>query len=510
MSALARAIQRSFAADEHRDPVVSAHHRLNRRRLGPAAIYAQALATVAPAAAMVLFPVMLVRTGQAPTALALAVVAMLGMCCLGGALALLTARISASGGIYSFATMALGPTPGLVVAGCLSVKYVGSAALSVHHLARSLDLVADSLGLAVDPTAVMVGAVIGVTTLIMITVRSGIRRAAAALMLIEVASLVFLVTTMALAPDGVGTGPLTPPGGHLTYLVVTFVVFAMAGFESATFLGPESRRGLAAVTRVTWTTPVLCTLLLVGAGVATLDGRADVIINAYLHDTSAGAPAAVAIAVHLALAMSMLGSATASVNAVSRAWYALGLEGVISARWAAVHPRLRTPHRTVAVAAGLVTATAAVLVVAAPSTPELITGLRGAVRIALLIMYAVAVIAAAVLLRRLDEHTAGSVVLVVAAAVLSLGMMVAVLLGEFAQRPAATVAVVLVLVVLGPATVWFGGRRRRRSPGVYDRSESRDALPGSAGVGRDLHGEPVLTGQARGTVADDRDPVSRS
>jgi len=50
-------------------------------------------------------------------------------------------------------------------------------------------------------------------------------------------------------------------------------LFSLAGFESATFFGPEAKRPLTTVTRVVLVTPLICGGLFLFAGWAAWTGR---------------------------------------------------------------------------------------------------------------------------------------------------------------------------------------------------------------------------------------------
>lgn len=108
---------------------------------------------------------------------------MIGMCLIARCLADLTARLSASGGVYS-----------VVVRGLI---------------------------------------ILGLALLIFVTVTAGVRIVALALLVIETGSLVFMIVMIILPGPTIGPGPLVPTSGHVVNLAVTFIVFAVLAGEVA-------------------------------------------------------------------------------------------------------------------------------------------------------------------------------------------------------------------------------------------------------------------------------------
>ncbi|MGV9736943.1 APC family permease [Rhodococcus aetherivorans] len=497
MSALSDAITQSFTAREPERPALSPLRALGRRRLSGIEVLAQSVATTAPAASMVVLTTAIVA-GQSMLAGLLTVAAttvLLGA--VAACFAAFTRRLAAAGGPYTFVAQGLGPRAALGGGAALAVKYLGSAGLTLYHGGQSILAVAHGAGVSVPalPLYLVLACVIGACLV------RGIRFAVHAILLVEACSLAFILTLF-LVP-AVPTPVAEPPGGGAGELVVLALtaVFALAGFESATFLAPEARRPLVTVTRTVLWTPVICGALCVLAALAVWGGRGGTVIDAYRHGTDSGVPVVVVVALHLGLTCSWLASSMASVNAVSRLGYTMGIERVLPRPLAAVHRMYRTPYRAVA-AAGLVALTIAV---AKAGAPHLVAGLQHAVRVAVLVAYVLVAVASLRFLTRIGEHTRGSTLVGGAAAAggaLLLGCVVG--SGIVAVDPA-VVAVPLLLLAAGP--LWYL-LLRRRTPraataiGVFDSAESADVLPGAGVFAPDRLGAMTLVRADRGPHRD--------
>jgi amino acid transporter len=223
-----------------------------------------------------------------------------------------------------------------------------------------------------------------VAVIILDALTRGVRFAAVVILAIEMCSLIFIIGLMLLvgSTGKVAVAQPTPSPQGLLFVVLT-AIFALAGFESATFFAPEARRPLITVTRAVQLTPVICGALLIFAGWAAWSGRADLIVNAYLHGSAAGVSPVMVVVLNAGLTCSWLASSMSSSNAASRLIYSMSIEGVLPRAFTKVHRRLRTPYVALAAIVASVLS-AAVMFVALGGIPAEV---KMAVRIALVTAY---------------------------------------------------------------------------------------------------------------------------
>ncbi|MCK0090352.1 APC family permease [Rhodococcus sp. HNM0563] len=501
-SALADAIARSFACQEPRRAAVSPLHALGRRQLSGWEVLAQSVATTAPAASMVLLPVTMLNhrasatntpasastSGLIAIVTAAVFVTMIAWCT-----TQFTRRMVASGGLYAFVAKGLGARAALVTGIAMAVKYLVSGALSLYSGGLAVITIAALCGVEIRGPATLT-VYLGIAAAILVALVRGVRFAALAILVIEVCSLVFIIGLMMVAGgESTPVQPLSGGGTGMWLPVVLAALFALAGFESATFIGPEARRPMVTVTRTVLATPIICGTLFVFAGWAAWSGHADAVVGAYLHGTSTGVSPVVVALLHIGMCCSWLASAMASSNAVSRLLYSMGVEGVLPRILGTVHSRLCTPYAALATAVTVLAIGASVLAVFG-SRPDWI---NVTLRVALLIAYVLVAASAVAFLARIRESTPAIALmggLGTATGVAVIGFIVAghVLDGRFAGL----IAVVAVPVI---AMLWYRYLSRARPAsladvGIFDSPGSEDVLPGSAAFAENARGDMALVG----------------
>lgn len=491
MSALADAVARSFSAAEPEQPAVSPLRALGRRRLSGAELLGQSVATTAPAASMVLLPVAMLRSETLLAGLITIVVATVAISSIAHCIAQFTRRLAASGGLYTFVFQGLGNRAALTSGVGLLVKYLGSAALTMYHGGQALLAVAAQLGIPIRGWGVGALYVVIAVALLCTLVR-GVRFAAVVILAVECCSLAFIVglmllpeTTVAITePDAAGPGVL---------LVGLMSLFALAGFESATFFAPETRRPLVTVTRVVLATPVICGSLFIFAAWAAWSGRAGVLVNAYLHGTDTGVSPVLVMLLNVGLTCSWLGSAMASSNAASRLVYSMSLEGVLPRALARVNRRLRTPYAALGVIVLAVGGSALGFAVL-DGVPDVY---KMVIRTALVTAYVLVAVASVEFLRRIhelgrrDRYAAGLG-----------GVAISAMLGSllvFGALDSVLAASITLVSVLGAGAAWHRYLRRAHpgsliAIGVFDSPESADVLPGAGVFAVDVRGRVALVG----------------
>ncbi|TJZ73448.1 APC family permease [Rhodococcus oryzae] len=496
MTALADAIARSFSAVEPERPAVSPLRALGRRRLSGTEVLAQAIATTAPAASMVLLPVTMLTHETLLAGLITIVVATVAVSLIAACVSQFTRRLAAAGGLYSFVFQGLGTRAALTTGVAMLAKYLGSGALTMYHGGQALIALLAELGL--QPRGPWVAAVyLTVAAVILAALVRGVRFAALAILTVEVCSLMFIAGLMMLSGSSDQVAMVdNADSTRGVMLVVLTALFALAGFESATFFGPEAKRPLVTVTRTVLLTPMICGAMFIFAAWAAWSGRADTVVNAYLHGTGTGVSPAVVIMLNLGLSCSWLASSMASSNAASRLAYSMGIERVLPGALAAVHSRLRTPW----VALSVIVATVLSAAMAFAAFDAVIADVKVGVRCALIIAYLLVTVASLRFLHRIRELTlpvvcAGWIGGTAAAA--TLGYIVG--LNAYDGRYWAGAAVASV-VLAGAA--WQRHLRRSRpgalaAVGVFDSPESAEVLPGSGALGTNARGAIALVGADR-------------
>ncbi|MDH6286741.1 APC family permease [Rhodococcus sp. NM-2] len=499
MSALSDAIARSFATGEPERQAVSPLRALGRRQLSGFEVLAQSVATTAPAVSMVVLPVtmfthQMLLSGLITIVVATVVVSLIAVC-----VSQFTRRMAAAGGLYSFVFQGLGTRAALTAGVAMLTKYVGSAVMTLYHGGQAVIATLGFFGLELREPAERLVVYAGIAIVILGCLVRGVRFAALAILAVESCSLLFIVGLMIVTGAG-GQHAAVPPSdsAYGPLLMTLAAVFALAGFESATFFGPEAKRPLATVTRTVMLTPMICGGLFIFSAWAAWSGRTDTLVNAYLHGTGTGVAPAVVIALNLGLGTSWLASAMASSNAASRLLYSMGIERVVPRLFARVHRSYRTPYAALAVIVCAVCVGAATFAVVGKSTG--FSHVQLIARTAVVAAYVLVAVASVRFLSRIGEHTplvlsAGVAGSAAGGIVLAYMLFVNVAHG-FAMVP----TVVLTLLLSGSAWQLYLRWRHPaslRSMGVFDTAETDDVLPGAGVFATDAAGNLALTAAGR-------------
>jgi amino acid transporter len=491
MSALADAIARSFSAGEPDRPAVSPLRALGRRRLSGIEVLAQSVATTAPAASMVVLPVAMLQTGDLFTGLltvagATVLIMLVALC-----ITQFTRRQAAAGGLHSFVFQGLGTPAALATGVAILVKFLGSATLTLYSGCRAITLLLAHLGVDAGGPVGHAVVVALVTAVVVGVLVCGARVGAIAILAVELCSLLFIVGLSVLPAAGT-VAPAPQPTGtaHGVLYLALAAIFSLAGFESATFFGPEAKRPMVTVTRTVLITPMLCGALFVLAAWAAWTGHSATLINAYLYGTASGVPAPLVVALELGICCSWLASATASSHAASRLVYSLGVERLLPARLARVHARFRTPHAAIVAIVAAVAAGAFVL-----AAGDLLDDvLRHVVRAMVVAAYVLVAAASVRFLLRIREQTPGVLVAGLLAAVGGVALLGYLVVAVALDGWIGTAAVIVGLLAAGP--LWQRYLRRRparlEAVGAFDCAESADVLPGAGAFAADAAGNVVL------------------
>lgn len=495
MTALAEAVARSFAVGEPERPAVSPLRALGRGQLSGAALLGQSIATTAPAASMVLLPVTMLTHNALLPGLVTIVVATLVITLIAYCVAHFTRRLSAAGGLYTFVSHGAGPRAALTCGVGMLVKYLGSASLTMYHGSQTALALAAQLGITVRGW--QVGAVcLGIAVLIGAVLVRGVRFAAIAILVVEACSLAFIIGLMLVSEPAAAVTPAAPDVPAVLAIAMS-ALFALAGFESATFFAPETRRPLVTVTRTVLVTPVLCGALFIFASWAAWSGHAGAVVDAYLHGTASGSSLLVVILLDAGLTCSWLGSSMASSNAASRLMYSMSVEGVLPRVLSRVGTVLRTPHVALVVIIGVV-ATVGAGFVALDGVPA---AAKTVMRTALALSYILVAVSAVLFLGRIRELRRVDLL----AGWIGSGVLAAVLacltVSDASDGVLVAPATGLAVLVVGAAWYRYLRDTRPRSLtaiGIFDSPESADVLPGAGVFAVNARGAMALVGANRG------------
>ncbi|WP_433029992.1 APC family permease [Actinomycetospora sp. CA-053990] len=461
---------------------------LRRRSLRPPGVFAQSVATTAPAGAMASTPLLVIAAAGNGALWSFAIAAVLvGL--VAACITVFARRMAAAGGLYSFTAQGLGPGGAYACAVAMVVGYGMLVAVTfagaswyggalVARLAGGGDALAAGAGVAL--------VVVLAVTVAVCAVR-GVRLAGRVMLVIEAVSIgLILVVLVALA---LTTAPGPPPapmdgsglegfglGGIAVGVLPALAAFI--GFDSAASLGVEARRPFASIPRaITATAAVAAVLYLVATLVQLATpggaGRAT--------SPTSGVPATVgdlswaSVLMDVGIVASFGACALAALNTLVRVLFSLAREGVAPAALGRTHRRHLTPAVAVWVTVPVPAAVVVVGTAAGVAPATVFGGLVAVATLGFLAAYLLVCLAAPRFLARIGELTGGVVVVSVLASAALVATVVVVVV-HASTGLLITLAGLLVLGVGG----WFVLRRRRgpalQGMGVYDETTTADVL----------------------------------
>jgi amino acid transporter len=459
---------------------------LHRRRLSFPEVLAQSVSALAPSAAMVTVPaIVLVGAGRAtlPVFVAATVLVLL----VGWCVSLFAQRLAAVGGVYTYTARGLGPAGAVVGGWSLAIGY---AAVSMSALVGCALYLAALFSLPSSSVAFLVLLVGGLAG--WCTVR-GIQLSARVALAFEVVSIAVVLVVLAMLllrlPETLGTAAPVVDGdvrwGGVAVGVVLGVT-AFMGFESAGVLGVEAQRPLIAVPRaVLWTPAVAGALFLVGAvAQVVLLRRAplEVLMSPVPVSSLASDIGWLVRLLDVGIAASFFACVTGSVNALARVLFSMGREGVLPSVLGRVHVRRGTPVQALSLCLPLVVGVPFVALLAGSPGRSVLTGTITVSAFGYVLAYVLVCAATPLFLRRIGELTVWPVVGGLVAAGLWLLVLVVALGGESWQGGRAMSWAYLAVLLPGVAwAAWLALRRPSRLArvGVYDEPTVASVLPGS-------------------------------
>ena len=462
---------------------------LRRRSLRPPGVFAQSVATTAPAGAMASTPLLVIAAAGNGALWSFAIAAVLvGL--VAACITVFARRMAAAGGLYSFTAQGLGPGGAYACAVAMVVGYGMLVAVTfagaswyggalVARLAGGSDAVAAGAGVALVVVLAITVAVCAVR---------GVRLAGRVMLVIEAVSIgLILVVLVALAlttapgtppaPVGGGSGPEGFGLGGIAVGVLPALA-AFIGFDSAASLGVEARRPFASIPRaITATAAVAAVLYLVATLVQLATpggaGRAT--------SPTSGVPATVgdlswaSVLMDVGIVASFGACALAALNTLVRVLFSLAREGVAPAALGRTHRRHLTPAVAVWVTVPVPAAVVVVGTAAGVAPATVFGGLVAVATLGFLAAYLLVCLAAPRFLARIGELTGGVVVV----SVLASAALVATVVVVVVHASTGLLITLAGLLVLGAAG-WVVLRRRRgpalQGMGVYDETTTADVL----------------------------------
>ena len=341
-------------------PPASASSRLGRlrRELGQLATLSVSIGVMAPTLAVSITGV--AAAGLLGRAASLAyVVAALGVGLVAYGFARLSAEFSSAGSVYAFVGGALGPRAGFVAGWALLGTYLIFPVVSISAIAIFGQAFLRSTGIAAHAPWLPL-ALVGWALVWLIASRA-ILTAARTLLLFEVVSVALILVVMAIifgklafggAPAGRGLGLdvfSPPPGTSLSTIALAsvFGFLSYAGFESAGSLGEESTeprrmipRSMAVAIAFGAVFYVVCVAVqTLGFGTDAAGVRAFAASPAPLGELAEGyVGRGMADALNLAAIISAIGAGLGCASVAARMLFALGRDGLLDGRLAAVSP----------------------------------------------------------------------------------------------------------------------------------------------------------------------------
>jgi amino acid transporter len=466
-----------------RSPVAGLH----RRRLSFWEVLAQSVSALAPSAAMVTVPAIVLADSGRATLPALAAATVL-VVLVGWCVSLFARRMAAVGGVYSYTAKGLGPVGALVGGWSLVIGY---AAVTMSALVGSALYAGALLGRpGSGATAVLVLLLGGLAG--WCTVR-GIQLSARVALALEVVSIglvlaVLAVLLFASSGDVGSAAPVVDGDARWGGVAVGVVlgVTAFMGFESAGTLGVEAQRPLVTVPRAVLWTPVAAGVLFLAAAAAQVVLLRGASLTVLMSPVPVSRLAAdigwISRLLDLGIATSFFACVTGSMNALARVLFSMGREGVLPARLGVTHRRFGTPVVSLGVVLPLVVVVPFVALVIGFSGRSVLAGSLTVSAFGYVLAYVLVCLAAPLFLRRIGEQTPAPLVGGLVAAGLWLLVLVIALAG--ASFVGGRSMSWIYLAALLPGIAWAGWLRWRRpgrlsAVGVYDEATASSVLPGS-------------------------------
>ena len=468
---------------------------LARRRLNFAEVLAQSVAAVAPSAAAVTIPVIVIAWAG-PAAVPIFVAASVLMLMVGYCVTQFARRMTSASGVYSYTAKGLGPHAAFTVGWSLVIGYGGAAMTSALAGGIYLSTLLDTVGpgsfrgeWAIAGCSVAVAVAAG---LLMVRGIQLSARVSLSLEVVSVAIVAAILTLMLVASSSSSASPGSV-GGTASFDTVTagllLAAMCFVGFESASTLGVEVRRPFVTVPRTLLWTPIALAVLYVFAVSAQswiFSQEPSSLLDSPIPIAELAEDrhrAALAILLDVGIFSSWFACLMGSTNALVRVLFSMGREGVLPRPLGRTHHRYRTPYVAIAIAVPAVTTAPLAALAGSWSLLEILVGFLTLSAYGYLLSYALLCIATPVFLRRLGELTLMPLVVGVLAFVVTV-FLIAWTLATRTLEDGGVAAAYLVLMLLGGARLLHltvRDRARLHDIGVYDEPVLGDMVDDDAG-----------------------------
>lgn len=322
---------------------------LQRRVLGPAEIFGQALGNTGMATGVAVTPVLVASEAGNGSWLSM-VVALVAILGVGYCAALFGRRVATSGSLYTYTARALGKGAAFLVGWALLIAYLGIA-IDVAPLGAEFlgQVFGQGTGTQI---ALWVVLALGATGIAFYGVRVSTRTA----LITEAITLsllaIVLIATLAKSGTVIDTKQLSLSGSglHPLFLGLTLSVTAFTGFESGASLGAEARDPYRAIPKVILFTIATAGVIYIFSIYVEILGFHHIgenIVNSAEPTSTLGKWAGVNFLrypVAIGLGFSFFSVMLACVNAVARMLYTMAREGAAPAAFGRVHAGRKTPH----------------------------------------------------------------------------------------------------------------------------------------------------------------------
>jgi amino acid transporter len=462
---------------------------LHRRRLGFPEVLAQSVAAVAPSAAAVTIPGIVIGLAGGAAVWAFLVAAVI-VILVGYCVTQFARRMASASGLYSYTAKALGVPAAFTTGWSLMIGYAGAAMASALGAGIYLGSIAGTFGLAHPHSLLTLTiAVILVAAAAAALMVRGIQLSARVSLALEVFSVVLVVAiiaTLLLASPDSSPGTLDGrPGFDAATLGILLAVTSFVGFESAGTLGAEARSPFTSVPRALLWTPIALAALYLVAVVAQTSLFAGQSSDLLLGGSPVADLAkqqnreALSFLFDLGIFSSWFACLMGSTNAFVRVLFSMGREGVWPSWFGRTHQRFGTPFVAIAVAVPVIAGVPLVVVHLRDSFLDVFVDLLTLSAYGYLVSYGLVCVAAPVFLRKIGELTPAPVVAGATAAT-AIVFLVGWTITSFGFAHGGFAAVYVVLMVLGLSRLAY---LRWRTPavfaevGVYDEPIAGDMLP---------------------------------